>query len=544
MRLDSSDVDDCKDIQIVVPELLSPSSPTFILTADEPLFSQTKEGEPARAPMSIEQTTGTQFSSALLVPMTDCASLMVGESPSGFKAGIPEMTSTPIEPCKEEQMHVTPQDTTAESELNTNNNSATCEGAPPREIALKSAPTLESQIVEDNPPVEGTVKLRVNSIENQQVVPDVEDVEECTNTADNAVLDVDMQVSSGTVQKQKQDIEERLKAKAAEKGSPPLTRSGKASPEPTLPTKDSTTTDGGDPVNTDQPKLAESQDSVKPETDASKLSSPLPAASCLLQEMSTASPTLQALEIGRIKKITEQLLSQKSPTKDLDESEKQSPSADKRKSWNFECGSPPPDYQTKFVLLQKSSPIASRRSLVLEATEAMIQSSDAARDNIKVDEGASQAQPMSSEESTSDESPRKEPFIRTFFGEEISLEPGIVKRQADGFEQLSSQEQLELITKEADLKKVQQENSLLDEGDMVVIIREKRKSAEDKIQNKHFKVEQSGDVAETEVEEESGNDKGIVNSAYPEEGSSWKVGDVRRHTQQFEGMSVPIEDTG
>ncbi|XP_071790997.1 uncharacterized protein [Asterias amurensis] len=534
MRMDSSDADDCKEIQIVVPEILSPSSPTQSLPSDQQLFTQANLSESSRLSESLSVAQPS-----LVPPELEIggATLLVGESPSGFKEGIPEMTSTPIEgdnvnskessaPCETS--------TNSESGLNTNNNSA----------------TIEPQLINDIPPVEGTVKLRVNSFENQQVAPEAE-VEECTSTAESAVMEEEVPVSSGTVQKQKQDIEDRLKAKAAEKGSPPLTRSGKVSPDTiTQSIKESTTSERSELVLIDQPKLAESQDLLKPNTATIK--TPLPSASCLLQEMPAASPTLQALEIGRIKKITEQLLSQKSPTKDLEDmGEKQSPLADKRRSWNFECSSPPPDQQTKFQL-QKSSPVSSRHSMVLETKEELGLCSPSS----KVVDGASQAQSLSDD---SDESPRKEPFLRTFFGEDIPLEPGIVKRQADGFEQLSTQEQLEESDqkKEAEIRKIPQEDTLPDEKEMVVIIREssgkniKRKFEDDPSQNKHIRVEQSEEDVDKDAEgseermktEEMVGDSEVVDSAYPEEGSTWKVGDVKRHTQQFEDLSVANDDS-
>ncbi|XP_038058782.1 protein phosphatase Slingshot homolog 2-like, partial [Patiria miniata] len=553
--------DDCQDIQIIVPEMLTPTSPTLSVPTEPLLIGRTEYELPA-APVLEDvqmdtQPEDTQMESLMLGQVVTEDVLAVGESPSGFKEGIPEMTSTPSQPEQAEEMEVSPPsevaDISLKEGLNTNNNSAT---------------GLSSSHTDDIPPVEGTVKLRVTSFENNHLVPDDEKVEvkseeEIVSTVDVVFLEPEMPVSSGTVQKQKQDIEERLKAKAAEKGSPPLTRSGKVSPDTTtLPTSDSTTCEIDDPDTTHQPKLAESQDCEKPEIDACNISSPQPPAVSLLQESTTtASPTLQALEKGRVKKITEQLLSQKSPVNDSEDDEELLSLAEKRKSQSIEIGSPPSDSPTKQLLQpSKSSSVTSRCSLVVETTGAISQS-PAPQEDKSVKDTTSQ-ECMASQEPTSG-SPSKEAFIKTYFGEDIPLEPGTVKRQTIDFEQLSShgqQEESEPKKEAASKKEVEEtapEVTDAAQEEMVVIIRDsttngKRKFEEVGSQNKHARVDQkeqpTKDTAEeleteTKMEEET-QEEMKINSAYAQEGiSSWKVGDVRKHTQQFEGWSSSTEAT-
>ncbi|XP_022089640.1 protein phosphatase Slingshot homolog 2-like isoform X2 [Acanthaster planci] len=552
--------DDCQDIQIIVPESLTPTSPTLTVPTEPVVLGQIEDREPtAPLPGVGDIETGladSQLESLHLDRVSTEELLSVGESPSGFKEGIPEMTSTPSQPEQAMETEVSPPggipEISSESGLNTNNNSAT---------------GYSSSQIDDIPPVEGTVKQRVTSFENNKLAPDAEKVEvkseeESASTVDGLFLEPEIPVNSGTVQKQKQDIEERLRAESAEKGSPPLTRSEKFSQETaTSPTVDSTTCESLDTPASNQPKLAEPQDCGKPETVDCDLSSPKSPAISLLQESPTnASPTLQALEKGRVKKITEQLLSQKTPVTEAEEDEEALSLAEKRRSLTFESGSPPQDSPTKLTLSPSKSSPDTRSTEVIETTGLAPKGSTSPDDQSVKDSGSQES--LSTEESVHSGSPLKEAFIKTFFGEEIPLEPGTVKRQTIDFEQLSSQSRTEELEtkKEAVIKKDTFETppempEKTKAEEMVVIIRDsssngKRKFEEVGSQNKHARVDQKeqstkdeavGMEPELKMEEEN-QKEAEINSAYPEEGiSSWKVGDVRKHTKQFEGLSSSVD---
>ncbi len=335
----------------------------------------------------------------------------------------------------------------------------------------------------------------------------------------------------GSVQRQKKDIEKRLKSESDSESSPPSVRSSKLLEDSSIARAVSKADSSPPPVfeidrpfgalssspeessknSQSQPKVSSEDDDTSKGQDKSELSPP-PSDGA---GKTFASPSLQSLEKGIVKKITQQLLSSDTATlaKDIKTLEPQvETSSAKSTSTDLSVTQKDDENQGKSQPVRsKEVPNKNRESTkkqeIVEPTNEM---SSNTSEKLETELASDGAQAAEGDETT----------YSRFGDEKIPLAPGLVKRHTKDYEQRSVVEKLK------------------EEVEMM----EKTTSASS---TDAPLVEASGTTGEEDeiiTEKEEAEEETGAAPVYPDEGSSWRVGDVRRHKKVFEEMKGADEE--
>ncbi|XP_072034982.1 LOW QUALITY PROTEIN: uncharacterized protein [Amphiura filiformis] len=345
---------------------------------------------------------------------------------------------------------------------------------------------------------------------------------------------------AGSVQKQKKDIEKRLKSESESESSPPMIRSSKvsqdcseakvfskaeSSPPPisetekpfVIPSSQSLGTKGM--VSSTQPKISEDNDTSKVQSNVE--SSPFPSDSSGIH---FASPSLQALEKGIVKKLTQQLLSSDTTmTKEtLETAQVVTSLASISSSGNNDLQVTPNSDKNQGKsqpVERKDTPDNDRENR--EKSETLKEETNETSANTSKELEPELASGGVELENTEDEA-----SYSRFGDEKIPLEPGLVKRHTKDYEERSS------------VEKLKEEVEMMEKTTCPTSVESKA------ITSSEMSGASGGEEEEVQEEEEEVS----AAAAYPDEGSSWRVGDVRRHKKVFEDMKgadgTTLLDTG